>query len=80
MENTTDAGAIVLPAVLPCPFCGSADPLRLMSDNNPVAQSKYSLECSRCGAQGPKANQTSAGYSGDRGLHVELTKLWNRRA
>lgn len=67
-------------ALVPCPFCGSADP-----DTGPDIHdylNDYWVECG-CGATGPTAFGTEMDEEGDVAnpcTRAEAVRLWNARA
>lgn len=57
-------------AILPCPFCGDADPAI-----DEVDTRVWALVCNECGCTGPVENYDNAQQSAERAI-----ELWNRRA
>ncbi len=66
MEGEAGMSAV---EILPCPFCGDADPAI-----DQVETDVWALVCNECGCTGPIENYNNAQQSPERAI-----ELWNKR-
>ena len=78
--NAADSQAVAC-SVRPCPFCGSADSLRVAEGRLAQYRAVY---CENCGAVGPEARQMSAATPEEWArccarADAQAIRLWNER-